>query len=914
MRLAPDTKLGFYEITGLLGAGGMGEVYRARDMRLGRDVALKVLPEAFASDTERMARFEREAKVLGSLNHSNIASIYGLEESGSGRALVMELIEGPALSDRIKSGAVPVDEALPIARQIAEALEYAHERGIIHRDLKPSNVKLTREGAVKVLDFGLAKALERDTSEEELQNSPTLTAAATRAGILLGTAAYMSPEQARGKRVDRRADIWAFGCVLYEMLTGQCAFGGETTSDTLAAVIRAEPDWSSIAANTPMRVRELLRRCLQKDPRQRLRDIGDARIAIEEVLAGSPGENSALPGGAGITAALSRRVWMLAGAALALGALVTALVFWNLRTSPEPRHQRRIGLALSSPDTFPVTDFCIVAISPDSREIAYVVTHGGVSQLYLRSADRFDAAPLAGTANARSPFFSPNGEWIGFVADGKLKKMSIRGGEPVVLADAPNSRGASWGPDDTIIFSPTAITGLERISAAGGAGETLTKPDAGKDERTHRWPQILPGGKAVLFTIGDLHHPDYFLDARIAVERLDTGERKILPIKGTYARYASSGHLLLMQEAGLIAVPFDLKRLEVTGTPVPAANDVAFNFLTGAVDFDVSNTGELVYIPKGILYGDLSLAWLDRHGKVEKLPVPPRAYREPHLSPDGKQIAVTVGGQNTDIWEYDISRGTLTRVTFDGTAAAPVWSPDGKRIAYASFKNGQFVILWKPADGSGMEEVLVSPQSSLQVPLSFTPDGKFLAYMFSNPNARLQVNLAPLHGERTPKPFVASQFDDNGGLFSPDGRWLAYFSNESGQFEVYVQPFPGPGGRWQISASGGYGPVWARSGRELFYTDGNQIFSAGVTTQLRLVSSTPRPVVPFTPGVIGLFSYNRIFDVAPDGQRFLVVEKSGENTAPEELRLVEGWLDELARRRPPDPNERTMIGGPLSHR
>ena len=384
MRLVPDTKLGSYEVTGLLRAGGMGEVYRARDTRLGRDVALKVLPEAFARDAERMARFEREAKV------------YGLEESGSGRALVMELVEGPALSDRIRSGAVPVDEALPIARQIAEALEYAHERGIIHRDLKPSNVKITREGAVKVLDFGLAKALEEGTSEEELQTSPTLTVAATRAGILLGTAAYMSPEQARGKRVNRRSDIWAFGCVLYEMLTGQCAFASETTSDTLAAVIRAEPDWSSIAANTPTRVRELLRRCLQKDPRQRLRDIGDARIAIEEVLAGSLGENSALPGGAGRTAALSRRVWIPAGAALALGALVR-LVFWNLRTSP-------------------------------------------------------------------------------------------------------------WGPDDAIIFSPTAITGLERISAAGGAGETLTKPDAGKDERTHRWPQILPGGKAVLFTIGDLHH------------------------------------------------------------------------------------------------------------------------------------------------------------------------------------------------------------------------------------------------------------------------------------------------------------------------------------------------------------------------------------------------------------------------
>ena len=583
------------------------------------------------------------------------------------------------------------------------------------------------------------------------------------------------------------------------------------------------------------------------------------------------------------------------------GPLLPALGFWNLHARREAPPPRRIGLALPPGNFFPLTDFPVVAISPGGREIAYVAGNGQSSELYLRSLDRYDAAPMAGTANARTPFFSPNGEWIGFFADGKLKKISVHGGEPVVLAEASNNRGASWGPDNAIIFAPIATAGLARVSAAGGATETITKTDAGKDERTHRWPQILPGGKAVLFTIGDLHHPDYFLSAKIAVDRLDTGERKTLPIKGTYARYASSGHLLLMQEGGLMAVPFDLKRLEVTGTPVPVANDVAFNSLTGAADFDVSTTGELVYESKTVLPDDLSLAWLDRQGKIEKLPGPPRAYREPHLSPDGRQIAVTVGGQNSDIWVYDISRGTLTRVTFDGTAGAPVWSPDGKRIAYASFKNGQFVILWKPADGSGMEETLVSPQNAMQAPLSFALDGKSLAYMFSNPNAHIEVKLASLEGNRTAKSLVATQFDAIGGQFSPDGRWLAYFSNESGQFEVYVQPFPGPSGKWQISASGGYGPVWARSGRELFYEDGNQIFSAAVTTRPRFVSSIPRPIVPFTPAVIGLFAYNQVFDVAPDGKRFLVIAPGGGTVAPGELHLVEGWLDELARTVRPGP-------------
>jgi hypothetical protein len=565
-------RIAHYRVQEKIGAGGMGEVYRAQDTRLCRDVALKVLPELFARDAERMVRFEREAKVLASLNHPNIASIYGLEESNGTRALVMELVEGPTFAERIRQGRIALEEVLTFAKQIADGLEYAHERAIVHRDLKPSNVKLTPESQVKLLDFGLAKALEDETTEPELQNSPTLSAAATRTGVLLGTAAYMSPEQARGKRVDRRADIWAFGCMLYEMLAGRAAFTGETTSDILASVIRAEPDWSSLPGSVPPRIHELLHRCLQKDAKQRLRDIGDARIIIEEALSGYVA-SEAVPAG-GLTRSLRDRgmVWACLVAGLVLGAVGAVAIASYLRPSPREGPVSRFAFGFPVPDSqpvasegFPLRDFPAVAISRDGTKIAYVGARGHTTQLFLRRVDRLEPQPLPDSANATSPFFSPDGQWIGFFADGKLKKASLNRGEATTLCDAPINRSATWGPDNTIIFAPTLFGGLMRVSAAGGTPEIVTTPDVSKGELTYRWPEILPGGEIAQFVIAASQDIGSFSESKIAAVRLDTREKKILPILGTYPRYSPSGRLLFERDGRVFAVPFDPHRLELTG-------------------------------------------------------------------------------------------------------------------------------------------------------------------------------------------------------------------------------------------------------------------------------------------------------------------------------------------------------------
>jgi hypothetical protein len=674
-------RIAHYRVQEKIGAGGMGEVYRAQDTRLCRDVALKVLPELFARDAERMVRFEREAKVLASLNHPNIASIYGLEESNGARALVMELVEGPTFAERISQGRIPLEEVLTLAKQIADGLEYAHERGIIHRDLKPSNVKLTPESQVKLLDFGLAKALEGETAEPELQNSPTLSAAATRTGVLLGTPAYMSPEQARGKRVDRRADIWAFGCMLYEMLTGRAAFTGETTSDILASVIRAEPDWSSLPGSVPPRIHELLRRCLQKDAKQRLRDIGDARIIIEEALSGSVASETVAAGG--LTRSLRHRgmVWAWLVAGLVLGAVGAVVIASYLRPSPGEGPVGRFAFGFPAPDSqpgasegFPLRDFPAVAISRDGTKIAYLGARGHTTQLFLRLVDRLEPQPLPGSADATSPFFSPDGQWVGFFADGKLKKASVNGGEATTLCDAPLNRSATWGPDSTITFAPTLFGGLMRVSATGGSPEILTAPDVRKGELTYRWPEILPAGKAVLFVIGNAQDIGSFSESKIAAIRLDTREKKILPIVGTYPRYSPSGHLLFERNGRVFAVPFDPHRLEVTGQPVPVLDGVKTSPNSGAADFAVSDTGSLVYLPENAYTHDGLIVWVDRKKQVKELAAPARYYGSPHISPDGERIAVAIpsGSSGSDVWVYEIPHGTLTRLTFDEHSSAPL--------------------------------------------------------------------------------------------------------------------------------------------------------------------------------------------------------------------------------------------------
>jgi len=892
-----------YRIQSKIGAGGMGEVYRAMDTKLVRDVALKVLPEAFASDPTRMARFEREAKVLASLNHSNIAAIYGLEESNGMRALVMELVEGPTLAERIKQGALPLDEALAIAKQIAEGLEYAHERGIIHRDLKPSNVKVTVDAHVKILDFGLAKALEGETNEEELQNSPTLSAAATRAGVLLGTAAYMSPEQARGKRVDRRADVWAFGCVLYEMLAGRDAFGGETTSDILACVIRAEPEWNLLPASVPPRIRELLRRCLQKDSKQRLQAIGDARIAVEEAIRGSSAADA--PAAKSLTHAFSGAgmLWVFAALGLVLGAAIAGFIAWDLRPTPTRTVVSRFSFVFTPPEDQPsassgylLADYPVVAISPDGTELAYVGRSGETTQIFLRQLDRLDPQPLAGTLNATSPFFSPDGQWVGFFADGKLKKVSIRGGEATTLCDAQINRSGSWGPNNEIVFA-TIFSGLMRVSANGSPPEVLNSPDSKKGEVSYRWPEILPGGKAVLFVIAGGKDIGFFSESKIAVERLDTHERKILPLHGTYPRYSTTGHLLFVNEGRLFAAPFDLKRLEVTGPPVPVLDGVKTVATSGAANFMVSDTGSLVYVPENSWRREGLLAWVDRRNQVHDLAAPARRYGSPQLSPDGQRVAVSVfSGGKRDVWVYEIFHGTLTRLTFDESSATPVWSPDGKRIVFSTRRgSGAGVgeaIVSKAADGSSAEETVVSGESVIQVPTSLSPDGNFLAFWNVAAEGR-RIWMLPLRGDRKPQAFLETKFSQQQARFSRDGNWVAYTSDESGRWEVYVQPFPGPGGKWQISKDGGGWPVWSHDGRELFFISSNKLMSVEVTTRPGFSASVPRIVADSLPSLVPTFASSSSYDVSPDGQRFLFVKAIAEKGPPEEVRVVLNWTEEL---------------------
>jgi Tol biopolymer transport system component len=893
-------QLGSYKILSLLGAGGMGEVYQAHDTKLGRDVAIKVLPAEFINDPERLSRFQREARTLAALNHPNIATIHGLEQSDGVHYLVMELVPGQTLAERVSAGSLKIEEALKVAAQIAEALEAAHEKGVIHRDLKPANVKVTPTGRVKVLDFGLAKAFAGDGGLD-LSNAATLTAMGTEEGMVLGTPAYMSPEQARAKPVNKRTDIWAFGCVLYELLTGKEAFRGGTVSDTIAAVLEREPEWQALPPATPAKIRDLLRRCLQKDSQRRLRDIGDARIEIEEASAtpAMPELAATLEG----VRALGRRGLILRVGALLLVAIVTGLAIWNLKPTPTapPKPVSRFTITLPPGEQLAGLDLGLaVALSPNGSRLAYVARQGGIQQLYLRAMDSQEARPIPGTEGAVSPFFSPDGQWLGFLAGGKLKKISVNGGAALTLGDGVNIGGASWGSQGMIAISPTSIPGLQQVPDAGGTPQTLTRLEKG--DASHRWPEFLPGGKAVLFAAGPT--PNNWTNAQVAVQSVGTGERRNLVQGGTQPQYSPSGHLVYAHGGSLMVVPFDPQRLTTTGAAVPLVEGVLQSTITGAAQYNLSSTGTLVYVPGTFQSDQSKLVWVSRNGAQQPVSAPARAYRQPRLSTDGRRVAVTIDEQGDQVWLYDLSRETLTRWTFEGNRnTAPAWTPDGKRIAFESNKEGPQNIFWQLADGSGGLERLTTSDDN-HFPLSWSPDGQLLAFVDFNPTTGRDIwvlrmgDPSPGSGQvRKAQPFLRTPFDETAPQFSPDGRWLAYASNESGPYEIYVQPYPGPGGKWQISTEGGTEPAWNRNGRELFYRSGNKMMAVDVTTQPSFSVGKPRMLFEGPYGLSPVSFPN--YDVSPDGQRFLMVKPSEpEGAAPTQINVVLNWFEELKRRVP----------------
>jgi Tol biopolymer transport system component len=889
--LGSGARLGPYEILARLGSGGMGVVYRARDTKLGRDVAVKVLPPTLAHDADRMARFQREAKVLASLSHPNIATIYGLEESGGTRAIVMELVEGPTLADRISRGPVPLEEALLIVRQIAEALEAAHERGVVHRDLKPANVKLTKDGSVKILDFGLAKVWQGDASRGDLADSPTISEVATQAGVLLGTAAYMAPEQAKGKAVDKRADIWAFGCVLYEMLTGQMAFGGETVTETLAAVLKNEPEWSLLPAATPPPVQMLLRRCLQKEVRQRLQAIGDARLVLEEVLSGAPEPSPAAPA----RASVRRQLWLTRGAVVLLALVAAGLTFLYLHQKPSPGPVMRFEIP--APEKTTLSGH--FALSPDGRKLAFTGTGAdGQTRVWVRSLDTLESRPLEGTEGADGPFWSPDSRFIAFSAHRKLKKIDSAGGPAVTLEILPADLfGGAWSRDDQIVLG--LGVGLFQVPASGGSPIPIIsdKPSASAS--------FLPDGHHIVYW-----QTDGIYVGSIGAKPGEQPPRKLLDdfseVGYAPSRDPAVGRLLFIRGAGigslgtLMAQPFDTQRLELTGEAAPVAEKVLNS------GFSVSATDVLVYLT-GFSTARRQLTWFDREGKILGTIGDPGTYGGFALSPDEKRVAFSRADPQQqatrNIWLYEFARGATTKFTFDSAwDDAPVWFPDGSRIALYSTRSGTQEVYQKAANLAGEDEPLLKANVLIS-PTSWSPDGHFLLYEMSGPPT--QFGLISLGGgasERKPIPLAKSAFNQGDARFSPDGRWIAYVSDESGRNEVYVRPFDvesamgspsssfaegtSVAGKWMVSKDGGFNPRWRRNGKELFYfsADGT-LMAVEVSTSGVFQAGIPKPLFKAPRG-----AERYQWEATADGKRFLMAAPSAATTAAQpSFTVVLNW-------------------------
>jgi eukaryotic-like serine/threonine-protein kinase len=882
MPLSAGDKLGHYEVLSLLGQGGMGEVYRAKDTKLDRRVAIKVLPSALARDAERLARFEREAKVLASLDHPNIGHIYGLVDAEDSHALVLALIEGPTLADQIAIGPLPLDDSLSIAKQIIEALEYAHDRGVIHRDLKPANIKITPEGVVKVLDFGLARVLEEEPPASSLGNSPTLTIGHTRAGVILGTAAYMSPEQAIGRPVDRRSDIFSFGAVLYEMLAGKPVFDGVTTPDVLEAVVRNDPDWSKLPVGTPRNLRRLLERMLAKDRKQRLQAIGEARIVLAQPLSEEPAP-------ATLPAPSQSRLGKLWPGIAAVFALAAATVsFLHFRETPPPP-ERTFRYTIAAPENSAVSSF---AVSPDGRLLVMAAAVNGKSQLWLRPLDALQTQAMPATDDASFPFWSPDSRYIGFFAQGKLKKISASGGPSQSLCDAPNGRGGSWNQDDVIIFS--GLSGaIQRVGSAGGVPTQVTRMPA-------RFPAFLPDGRHFLHLGGRR-------EGGIYVGSLDgKEERRILPdlSNAVFAPLMSgsrAGHIFFARENNLMALPFDAGTAQPSGEVFPVADGVSTLNALNYLAVTASTSGVVVY--RSGLVGTLGsqLVWYDRTGKPQHIVGEPGQVlvQSPAIAPDERVVAyMRRNGASQDIWLRDLARDTDTRFTTTGLPFAPIWSPKGDRIVFPVNVGGLVGIQQKASSGSSKEEMLL-PASSLAIPYHWSHDGRSLVYAQNDAKTAFDLWYLPVEENAPPaKPvlFLQTEFNELMGQISPDSHWMAFTSDKSGQREIYVRPFPSGDGEWKVSTAGGEQPRWRGDGKELFYSAAD-----GKINAVPVLKAAPGARPEFEPGVpVALFESHILnvpganniyeYDVTADGKRFLVATTGASPAAASPpLTVVLNW-------------------------